>query len=213
MSEVTQTQAEQEHHSRAEFESAMLKLSPAERLRLKRVGLKYSGGSGMAPDDLIAEAYIRAASSTRNWRVGISVVRFMAEAMRSIASGERESVKAERQAQPRLSRRPPETEAEFITDRKGVVLEFNRPHPSPEQDIIDREEAASEASRLEGWRDELLAEFDDDDPAQFIVAGLLDGMRGKALQELCGLTGSEFSTKYKKVSRRIDVLTKKRVKS
>jgi hypothetical protein len=39
---------------------------------------------------------------------------------------------------------------------------------------------------------------------------MMDGLRGSALQELAGLTDAEFHTKYKKVSRRIHVLTAER---
>ena len=77
-----------EHHSRADFEFAMSKLGVADLVRLKRVGFKYSGGSGMSPDELLSEAYVRAAANSRNWPLGVDVVRFMADSMRSIASGE-----------------------------------------------------------------------------------------------------------------------------
>jgi hypothetical protein len=207
---MTELLDEPTYHSRADFESAMSKLSLADRMRLNRVGLKYSGGSGMSPDDLIAEAYVRAMATTRNWPVGISAVRFMAEAMRSIASGERDSIKAEIEARPLPSRSTAEAETEFLTDREGVVLEFVRREPSAEQDLIDREDAAAGASKLAKWRADLLAAFEDDFPAQLIVEGMMDGLRGKALQELSGLSSAEFPTKYKKVSRRIDVLTIKR---
>jgi hypothetical protein len=150
----------------------------------------------MAPDDLIAEAYIRAAATTRNWPAGISVVRFMAEAMRSIASGGRESVKAEIRGKPAASRsnRAVDAEAEYVTDRNGVVVDFVHPPPSPEQDL-------------------LLSVFDDDFSAQLVVEGMMDGLRGKDLQLLTGLNNLEFATKYKKVSRRIDALTAERRKS
>ena len=75
------------------------------------------------------------------------------------------------------------------------------------------EEAAAEAARLARWRAELLAEFEDDYTAQLIVEGMMDGMRGRALQEFSGLSSAEFPTKYKKVSRRIEALTMKKVQS
>lgn len=212
MSEITETLDEPTYHSRADFESAMSKLSLTDRMRLKRVGLKYSGGSGMSPDDLIAEAYIRAMATTRNWRVGISLVRFMAEAMRSIADGGREAIKAEIRGRPVAQRtnRTGDAEAAFVADRKGVVLEFVRPSTSPEQDLINREESAADALKLAEWRAELLAAFEDDYTAQLIVEGMMDGLKGKALQDLSSLNSAEFPTKYKKVSRRIDALTIKR---
>lgn len=203
------------HYSRADFESAMSKLSVADLVRLKRVGLKYSGGSGMSPDELLSEAYVRAAANSRNWPVGVDVVRFMAEAMRSIASGARDSLKAEARSVPVAMRsaQMADADAEAVTDRGGVVIDFIRPSPSPEHQLIDSEEAAADASRLSKWRQELLDLFADDYQAQLIVEGMMDGLRGKELQEPAGLTGAEFPTKYKKVSRRIDALTAERRQS
>jgi hypothetical protein len=138
------------HHSRADFESAMSKLSVADLIRLKRVSLKYSGGSGMSPDELLSEAYVRTAANSRNWPVGVGVVRFMAEAMRSIASGARDTVKAEARSVPVAIRSAEmvDADAEAVTDQRGVIIDFIRPSPSPEQQLVDREEAAADASRL-----------------------------------------------------------------
>ena len=102
-----------------------------------------------------------------------------------------------------------DADAEAFTDQGGVVIDFIRPSPSPEQQLINSEEAAADASRLSKWRQVLLDLFADDYQAQLIVEGMMDGLRGKELQELAGLTGAEFPAKYKKVSRRIDVLTAK----
>ncbi|MDR3529298.1 MAG: hypothetical protein P4L90_01890 [Rhodopila sp.] len=193
----------------------MSKLSAADLVRLKRVGLKYSGGSGMSPDELLSEAYVRAAANSRNWPVGVSVVRFMAEAMRSIAGGARASVKAE--ARNTLvamrSAQIADSDAEAVADQSGVVIDFIPPSPSSEQRLIDSEDATANASQLSKWRQELLDLFADDYQAQLIVEGMMDGMRGKELQELAGLSGAEFPTKYKKVSRRIDALTAERRQS
>ena len=169
----------------------------------------------MAPDELVSEAYVRAAANSRNWPVGIDVVRFMAEAMRSIASGARDSVKAEARNAPVAVRSAQlaDADAEVVTDQRGVVIDFISPPPSPEQLLIGREEAVAGALRLSKWRQELLDLFADDFQAQLIVEGMMDGSRGKKLQELVSLTGAEFSTKYKKVSRRIDVLTVQRGQS
>ena len=190
-----------EHHSRADFESAMSKLGVADLVRLKRVGFKYSGGSGMSPDELLSEAYVRAAANSRNWPLGVDVVRFMAESMRSIASGVRDSVKAEARSGPIAMRsaQMADADAEAFTDQGGVVIDFIRPSPSPEQQLINSEEAAADASRLSKWRQVLLDLFADDYQAQLIVEGMMDGLRGKELQELAGLTGAELPAKYKKV--------------
>lgn len=215
MSDRTERLGAMQHRSRADFESAMSKLSAADLVRLKRVGLKYSGGSGMSPDELLSEAYVRAAALSRNWPVGVDVVRFVAEAMRSIASGARESVSAAARSVLVAVRSAQMADAavEAVTDQGGVVIDFIRPSPSSEQQLIDNDEAQADASRLLKWRQELLDLFADDYQAQLIVEGMMDGLRGKELQELAGLTGEEFPTKYKKVSRRIDTLTAERRQS
>ena len=203
-----------QYHTVATFESAMSQLSTADLLRLKRVGLRYSGGTGMSPDELLSEAYVRAASNTRKWPVGVDVIRFLAEAMRSIANGARESTDAMARSAPlALEDASGNADAEAVVGQGGVVVAFARPSPSPEQQMIDREDSLVEGARFSKWRQEILDLFADDYEAQLIVEGMMEGLRGKELRELSGLTETQFPTKYKKVSRRIDGLTLQRSQS
>jgi hypothetical protein len=187
----------------------MSNLSTADLIRLKRVGLKYSEGTGLSPNELLSEAYIRAAQNSRKWPVGVDIIRFVAEAMRSIASGARDSIEAAARNAPVVMQSAGLADAEALIGGSGVIIDFAAPFPSPEQQLIEREDASDDAALLAKWRQELLDAFADDYEAQLIVEGMMEGLRGKALQELAGLTGEQFPTKYKKVTRRIDALTAK----
>jgi hypothetical protein len=202
-----------QYHNTADFESAMSGLTMADLVRLKRVGLRYSGGTGMSPDELLSEAYVRAAANSRKWPVGVDVIRFMAEAMRSIASGARDAIEAVARNTPLAMQKNLTADAEAMVVRGGVIIDFACPFPSPEQQLIGREEASTDAARLSKWRQELLDLFADDYEAQLIVEGMMEGLRGNELQELAGLTEAQFPTKYKKVQRRIDALTVRRTQS
>jgi hypothetical protein len=81
--------------NRDEIASAIRSLTPAQWARLRKVSLRY-GRDHIAPDDLLQEALRRAIDNDghgRNCPCDIDVVKFLAEAMRSIAHGEYEKMR------------------------------------------------------------------------------------------------------------------------
>jgi hypothetical protein len=54
----------------------------------------------------------------------------------------------------------------------------------------------------------VIALFDDDPLAQKIVIGMMQGARGQELQDLSGLSKTEYESKRTKIRRRIEKLTK-----
>ena len=81
---------------------------------------------------------------------------------------------------------------------------------------LNRERAAlKEKEKIDGdkgaeeWDDEIDLErimvlFDDDPIAQKILKGMADGARGKALQQLSGLSLTEYESKRRRIRRRIE---------
>jgi len=53
----------------------------------------------------------------------------------------------------------------------------------------------------------IVALFDDDPVAQKIVIGMMEGARGQELQDLCGLSKTEYESKRTKIRRRIEKLS------
>jgi DNA-directed RNA polymerase specialized sigma24 family protein len=50
----------------------------------------------------------------------------------------------------------------------------------------------------------IIAQFNDDSPAQSIVVGMMEGLRGEELEQASGLTDTEYQSKRKKIRRRLE---------
>ena len=89
--------------SRDEIEKAIRSLSDADSIRLQKVARYYCHRrSHHHPDDLLQEAFERAIDGSRNCPRHVDIVRFLAQAMRSIASDTTKAL----HKQPRLHAAP-----------------------------------------------------------------------------------------------------------
>ena len=171
--------------SRAEIVEAIRGLSPTDWVRLKKVAAYYARPA-IPAQDLLQEALVRALDGSRVCPVHVDAVRFLAEAMRSIADGEQE--KAERR--PALVP---------IEESGGATEAMNCPDPAP--GVEARIAQAEQESRM---RADLLALFEDDPAAKDIVEGTIEGMTAEELRELTGLDRTAYDSKRKLIRRRID---------
>lgn len=171
--------------SKAEIVEAIRGLSAADWVRLKRVAALYARRA-ISAQDLLQEAFARALDGSRACPVHVNVVRFLAEAMRSIADGERE----------KAGRRPALVSIEGGGD---AVEALNCPDPAPS--VEDRIAQAEQDARM---RTDLLALFEDDPAAKDIVEGTMEGMTAEELRELTGLDKTAYDSKRKLIRRRID---------
>jgi hypothetical protein len=103
--------------SRAEIEDAIRALSPVDWARLRLVAARYASGRRLDAKDLLQEALLRSLDG-RNCPRHVDVVRFLAEAMRSIADGESEKVAN------RL--------VVVSADRTSIIAERVQNHPTPD---------------------------------------------------------------------------------
>jgi RNA polymerase sigma-70 factor (ECF subfamily) len=175
----------EEHLSIDEVREAIESLSDPDLARLQAVSFRYGGGSGVSSaDDLLQESVLRALDGRRRCPRGVGVVRFLAEAMRSIASSERKTA----------GRRPEEPLVH--------VTEDGRPLPVPD---------ASKAVDVElGGRQEaeqilqsVMGLFADDDVATTIVEGDIDGLTPGEIRDLLDLDETSYNTKRRLIRRRI----------
>lgn len=172
--------------SRDEISSAIRALTPAELARLKLVARRYAAGRPIEPDDLLQEAMLRALDS-RVCPSNVDVVRFLAEAMRSIAHGENEKAEHKLVLVPVAKTGEPSAETLAAPD----------PTPNAEVRMISEDEAA----RI---RMAILALFDDDPQARDIVEGTMEEMTAEELRELTGLNLTDYNSKRRLIRRRID---------
>lgn len=132
------------------------------------------------------EAEDRALAGDRNCPAHIDVVKFLTEAMRSIAHGEKE--KGDRQ--PTLVALASHGAAEG-------QIEPADPRPNAEQGLASDQVVAV-------MKTALLAIFEDDPIAQLILEGRMEGMQGEELRELIELDATAYESKLRLLRRRID---------
>ena len=169
-----------------EIADAIQNLSEADWVRLHKVALAYARNRPIEPDDLLQEAFRRALDGDRRCLVHIDPVRFLAEAMRSIANGEIQKGKN----QPPLVPIANHGSAEIVVDPRD-------PAPSPEQRADSAEEVAAMKAAL-------VVLFDDDEIAQVILEGMMEGIEGEELRELTDLDKLAYQSKRRLIRRRID---------
>lgn len=165
---------------------AVRELTPAEWIRLRKSADFWAKGRPIGAKDLLQEAFARAIDS-RVCPADVGIVKFLAQTMRSIASGEGEKTDNKLQ---RVSANASEVVAQ-------KVLNFRDPAPGAEQQIL------SEETVLE-IRSGILALFGDDPAAQLIAEGLMDGNDGEELRAVCELDVTAYNSKRRLVRRRIE---------
>ena len=168
-----------------EIAGAIQDFSKADWTRLHKVAAVYACNRPIEPDDLLQEAFRRALDGQRNCPAHVDSVRFLAEAMRSIADGELQKGKDG----PRLIPIANHGSAETTVDPHD-------PAPGPEQCADSAEEAVAMKAAL-------LALFGDDEIAQIILEGMMEGIEGEELRELTDLDNSPYQSKRRLIRRRI----------
>lgn len=170
--------------SDAEVEEAIASIPDAGWHRLHKVARLYSKGV-LDPKDLLHEAFLRALDGRRTCPRNVDIVRFLAETIRSLASNCFKS-----------SDRHPEL---HIVEE--VVREDEEDNDCGPTNIEQNMISDQEAERL---RNAILSLFIDDEAAQIIVEGDMDGMPREELCELTGLHGQAYDSKRRLIRRRIE---------
>ncbi len=179
--------------SRDEIAEAIRTFTPADWARLRLVAKKYAYCHTISDEDLLHEAVCRALKENggRKCPTHVDVVKFLAEAMRSIANGEYEKI----------------DQVDFVAianhgDQITEQVDPRDSRPNPEEALIAKQDDAAILRAA-------LIPFDDDQAARDIVEGTLAGLNGQELRELIGLDQTAYDSKRKLVRRRIDNACKK----
>lgn len=172
--------------SREELEEAIGAFSDAEWVRLRKAAQLYAFYP-VEPDELVQEALCRAIAGTRKCPKEVSVVRFVCEAIRSIAHDELQKVEHQRD----------EVSVHDETIENPDAITPQDPGPTAEERMISNEQTRGTENRL-------LELFEGDDEAQLIVLGMLTGTEGTELREATGLDQTGFNSKRRYVRRKIN---------
>lgn len=172
--------------SRDDLAEAIRALTAADWIRLNKAATFYAAGRPISPKDLLQEAFARAMDG-RQCPTDVTVVKFLAEAMRSIAHGEAEKVE----------HRLVLLSASASDETGQEAFAFPDAGPNAEQCMVTDETVAE-------IRSAILALFADDEHAQIIAEGLMDDIDGEDLRALCGLEATAYNSKRRLVRRRIE---------
>jgi DNA-directed RNA polymerase specialized sigma24 family protein len=173
--------------TQTEVKNAIEVLPPAAWLRLHRVARALCRHTGIDADDLLQDAFHRALDGSRQCPRHVDVLRFLAGAMRSIASDWSKTQK--RQSDVGL--------VASTGSLQKVIVEVRDLHPDPHELLASEQEAAC-------MKRAVLEVFADDLVAQRMLEGIMDGLEGEELRSFTDLNETEFASKRRLVRRRID---------
>ena len=143
--------------SREEVAAAICALTDAQKARLRKVAQSYAWLYPLGADDLLSETIARAITGSRQCPKDVDVVKFLAEAMRSIADAESKKI---------------ENQVEIVplvlpgSDVEGAV------------DPTDSRMSAEETMIAAELREELLGLFPSDPQARDLLDGIFGGVSG-----------------------------------
>jgi DNA-directed RNA polymerase specialized sigma24 family protein len=173
--------------SRDEIVAAIRALTDAQWIRLRKASAYFAWIYDLSADDLLQEAFCRALAGGRACPTNVDVVRFLAQAMRSIANGEAEKV---------------ENLVEVV-----AVVQPGLPIDGAidlEDSSLSQEEMMIAAQTTETMRQALLGLFSNDRQARDLVDGILAGYEGEELRALTDLDLKGYASKRRLMRRTID---------
>lgn len=176
-----------EHLCPEDFNAKLAALSSTDKLKLAAIEDHLRRGTGMKPGDLQHEVVCRVWLGKRKCPVGVAVMAFFINAMKSIASHER----ARRKKQVPL----------HAVAREGQMA------PAATAMASDAEAAAQlvldRAAHSIETVDEIVAFFDGDEAAQFVIMAWSDGLRGTALRAETGLDQNAVDYAAKRIRKKM----------
>jgi DNA-directed RNA polymerase specialized sigma24 family protein len=175
----------------AELQAALRALSSVDLKRLGYAAAVLTRDIAITADELVSEALHAAWAGRRHCPREVSVVVFLTGAMRSLAS-------SAKKAATRSKVVP------FPTAQDDPFEHALHPGLDPEQELLDREDAAdaetiSAAARIAVQM--LNDHFSDDYQVQLCIAGMMEGMSGKELRDFVGVNQADLDYAKKKIRR------------
>jgi DNA-directed RNA polymerase specialized sigma24 family protein len=173
--------------SRDEIADMIRALTDAQWIRLRKASRYFAWIYDLSADDLLQEAFCRALTGGRQCPAEVDVVRFLVQAMRSIANGEGDKVENQIDTVPVVQPGAP----------AGGAVELQDSSESQEETMIAIETA-------EATRQAFLDLFPDDPQARDLVDGILAGYQGEELRALTDLNETNYASKRRFMRRTID---------
>ncbi|MDP1644420.1 MAG: hypothetical protein Q8L71_02810 [Thiobacillus sp.] len=172
----------------AEMTVAIESLCDADMLKLRKIAARYAFGRPFSFDELLQEAFCRVIDGARNCPRDVSLVKFLANVMRSITSS---WVKESRTQPVHLA-----VESNEDPDLDPMLNSADTTR-TPAEVVADHQEALKIAN-------EVMALFDDDPQAQLVLEGNMGELTAEEIRELLEIDKTAYATIKKRIRRRID---------
>ena len=173
--------------SRDEIATAIRALTDAQWIRLRKASGYFAWVYDLSGDDLLQDAFCRALAGSRQCPTGVDVVKFLVEAMRSIANGESEKVENQIDTVPVI--------------QPGAVLIGAE---DPKDSTPSQEASMIAAETSEAMRQAVLGLFPSDPQARDLADGILAGCEGEELRTLTDLDKTGYASKRRFMRRTFD---------
>lgn len=171
----TELESEDEYLTDLEIKSLIQGLSPANILRLGQIARKYVYRSLMDADEILSEAIVVTASGQRKVPRNVSLIAFLAETMRSIASNEVRKI------------------------RKKITPIDDDPENDPILNIADKNIHIEYEVAANQEIEHIYELFKNDEDVTFLLMAKYDGL---SPDEICEM-GNWDRTKYNSVQKRL----------
>ena len=173
--------------SRDEIATAIRTLTDAQWIRLRKASGYFAWVYDLSGEDLLQEAFCRALAGSRQCPTGVDVVKFLIEAMRSVANGEDEKVENQIDTVPVV--------------QPGAAYDGAM---DPKDSTDSQEETMVAAQTDAATRQAILGLFPDDQQARDLADGILAGYEGEELRALTDLDKKGYASKRRFMRRTID---------
>jgi hypothetical protein len=170
-----------------EIATAIHALTDAQWIRLRKASGYFAWIPALSGEDLLQEAFCRALAGSRQCPTGVDVVKFLIDAMRSIANGENEKV---------------ENQIDTVPVVQPGVATYGAVDPKDSTDSQEETMVAAEIN--EATRQAILGLFPNDQQARDLADGILAGYEGEDLRALTDLDQKGYASKRRFMRRTID---------
>jgi hypothetical protein len=173
--------------SRDEIATGIRALTEAQWIRLRKASSYFAWAYDLSGEDILQDAFCRALGGSRQCPTGVDLVKFIVEAMRSIANGESERVENQFDTVPVV--------------QPGAVAAGAK---DPKDSTDNQEENMVAAETREATRQSVLGLFPNDPQARDLADGILAGYEGEELRALTDLDKIGYASKRRFMRRTFD---------
>jgi DNA-directed RNA polymerase specialized sigma24 family protein len=172
-----------EHLAPEEVLQALDSMSADDKLKLNRIEERRRAGTDFGKGGLYHEALCLTLLGKRKCPVGVSLVAFLIQTMRSLASHSRAKLK-------RAQATAKSVRADDIRDLQVLTDQHN-----PEAALIEKEDTGMVAAIYDC--------LDGDDEAQYVIVAIVEGKKGKELRDAVGIDQAGYDYAMKRIKKAV----------